>query len=90
MSNSKFTRDEKTNLLMAWDIFALREDLKKNDYQMICGILRGDGYQAYDIMTEKDFDNEFYEKYDEQIKYSTKILQLAHVLNGEPINLLKV
>jgi hypothetical protein len=90
MSNSKFTRDEKTNLLMAWDIFALREDLKKNDYQMICGILRGEGYQQYDNMTEEDFDNEFYEKYDEQIKYSTKILQLAHVLNGEPINLLKV
>jgi len=90
MSKSKFTRNEKTSLLMAWDIFALREDLKANDYQMICGVLRGDGYQAYDLMTEKDFDNEFYEKYDEQIVYSTKILQLADVLNGEPINLFKV
>lgn len=90
MSKSKFTRNEKTSLLMAWDIIALREDLKANDYQMICGILRGDGYQAYDLMTEKDLDNEFHEKYDEQIVHSTKILQLAHVLNGEPINLLKV
>jgi hypothetical protein len=57
---------------------------------MICGILKGEGYQQYDNMTEEDFNKEFYEKYDEQIVYSTKILQLAHVLNGEPINLLKV
>ena len=90
MSKSKFTRNEKTNLLMAWDIFALREDLKANDYQMICGILRGEGYQQYDNMTEEDFNEEFYEKYESQIIHSTKILQLAHVLNGEPINLLKV
>ena len=90
MSKSKFTRNEKTSLLMAWDIVALREDLKKNDYQMICGILKGEGYQQYDNMTEEDFNEEFYEKYESQIIYSTKILQLAHVLNGEPINLFKV
>ena len=40
---------------MALDIPTLSEDLAGNYYEMICGLLRGDGHQQYNNMTEKEF-----------------------------------
>jgi len=91
MSKNKLTRDEKTNLLMAKDIISLRKDLKNNDYVIISAILKGgDGWQQYDNMKKKIFEKEFYETFNTYIKHDKKILALAHVLNGKPIDLLKV
>ena len=91
---SKLTRDEKTNILMAQDIISIKEGIDAKDYTFICNILQGDGFKQYYDITDDQFDLEFEERWewiicDENLN-TTAILALSHVLNEEPIDLLKV
>jgi len=91
---SKLTRDEKTAILMAQDIIRIKQGLKTKDYEYICCILQGDGFKQYYEITDDQLDSEFKESWNWIINDnnydSTKILALSHVLNGKPIDLLKV
>jgi hypothetical protein len=91
---SKLTRDEKTNILMADEIIRIEQMLKEKDYEYICRILQGDGFKQYDDLTDDQLDLEFKESWNWIINdnnpNTTAILALSHVLNNEPIDLLKV
>ena len=91
---SKLTRNEKTNILMADDIIRIKQGIKTKDYEYICCILQGDGFKQYYDITDDQFDLEFKERWeliiDDENPNTTAILALSHVLNGEPIDLLKV
>ena len=85
---SKFTRDEKTCFLAAKDILQIKEDMNNGDYELAWAVITGEFYMQYNNMTEDQLDSEFEERWDE-IKDSVEILAFAHVLNNEPIDLLK-
>ena len=83
------TREEKINILMAQDIIAIRQDMEFEDYSFICSVLQGEGWKQYDNLSDKQVDMEFNDRWDD-IKDCVETLELAHKLNGEPIDLLKV
>ena len=85
---SKFTRDEKTCFLAAKDILNIKNDMNNGDYHLAWAVITGDGCEQYNNMTEDGLNAEFEEQWDE-IKDSVEILAFAHVLNNEPIDLLK-
>jgi hypothetical protein len=97
---SKLTRDEKTAILMAQDIISIKDGIDEKDYTFICCILQGgtglhgDGFKQYYNMNDDQFDSEFEERWKWIINdtnlNTTAILALSHVLNEEPIDLLKV
>lgn len=91
---SKLTRNEKTNILMAQDIIRIEQGIKLKDYEYICCILQGDEFKQYDDLTDDQLDLEFKQSWDwiinDENPNTTEILALSHVLNGEPIDLLKV
>jgi GTPase SAR1 family protein len=79
---------------MADDIIRIKQGIKTEDYEYICCILQGDGFKQYYDITDDQFDLEFKERWEWIIEdnnpNTTAILALSHVLNGEPIDLLKV
>lgn len=91
---SKLTRDEKTAILMAQDIISIKDGIDEKDYTFICCILQGDGFKQYDDLTDDQLDLEFKESWNwitnDKNPNTTAILALSHVLNEEPIDLLKV
>ena len=91
---SKLTRDEKINILMAQDIIMIEQGIDSKDYYFICCILQGDGFKQYDDITDDQLDLEFEDRWEwiicDNNPNTTAILALSHVLNGEPIDLLKV
>lgn len=85
------TREEKTAILVAYDIINIEIDLfdfegKGCDYDYLWAILTGEGFTQYNNMTAKEITDELNERWDE-IADSERILMLAHKLNGEPIKL---
>lgn len=84
----KFTSKEKIALLMAEDILDIKQSISEEDYKLISDILMGKEYKPYAELSKHEIDEEFDKRYDD-IKDNTEALALAHVLNGEPIDLLK-
>jgi hypothetical protein len=84
----KFTSKEKIALMMGEDILEIKESISEKDYKLISDILMGERYKPYAELSKHDIDEEFDKRYDD-IKDNTEALALAHVLNGEPIDLLK-
>ena len=83
------TREEKINILMAQDIIGIRQDMEFEDYSFICSVLEGDGWKQYNNLTDEQVNIEFKDRF-EDILDCADTLALAHKLNGEPIDLLKV
>lgn len=84
----KFTSKEKVALMMGEDIIDIRESISEKDYKLISDILMGERYKPYADLSKQEIDEEFDKRCDD-IKDNTEALALAHVLNGEPIDLLK-
>tara|TARA_B110000503_G_scaffold135460_1_gene216132 strand:+ start:242 stop:508 length:267 start_codon:yes stop_codon:yes gene_type:complete len=86
----KFTSKEKIALMMGEDIIHIRESISEKDYKLIFDILMGgEKYKPYAELSKHEIDEEFDKRYDDII-FNTEALALAHVLNGEPIDLLKI
>ena len=86
----KFTSKEKIALLMAEDILDIKESISEKDYKLIFDILMGgEKYKPYAELSKHEIDEEFNKRYDDII-FNTEALALAHVLNGESIDLLKI
>ena len=85
---NQFTKDETICLLAAYDIVSIVDAASHKDYDLIFAVLTGDGCTQYNKMTKKQLASEFKEQWS-RIKNNTEVLALAHVLNGEPIDLLK-
>ncbi len=83
------TRDEKVAILMAQDIVDIKRNMVYEDYSFICSILQGEGWKQYNNLSDKQVDMEFCDRWDD-IKDCAETLELAHKLNEEPINLLRV
>lgn len=86
--NTKLTKAETICLLAAYDIISIIECASHKDYDLIFAVLTGNGATQYNNMTKKQLASEFEEQWS-FIKTNTEVLALAHVLNGEPIDLLK-
>lgn len=84
-------RKEKINLMAAWDIVSIKEDLENGDYSLLYGVLVGgdEGYTPYDLLTDEQLEDEFQERLDDLKRYN-EVVELASILNNEPIDLLKV
>lgn len=85
---NQLTKDETICLLAANDIVSIIESASNKDYEYIFAALTGDCFTQYNNMTKKQLASEFKEQWS-SIKTNTEVLALAHVLNGEPIDLLK-
>jgi len=86
---NQLTKDETICLLAAYDIISIIECASHKDYELLFAFLTGvDGVTQYNNMTKKQIASEFKEQWS-SIKNNTEVLALAHVLNGEPIDLLK-
>ena len=83
------TKEEKVNILMAQDIVGIKLDMEFEDYSFLCSILQGEGWKQYNNLTDEQIEVEFKDRF-EDIKDCVETLELAHKLNGEPINLLKI
>lgn len=85
------TREEKTNLMVAWDILSIREDLYNGDYSLLYGVLVGgdEGYTPYADLTDEQLECEFQERLDDLKQYN-EVIDLAGMLNEKPIDLAKV
>ena len=83
------SREEKVNILMAQDIVGIKLDMEFEDYSFLCSILQGEGWTQYNNLSDKQVDMEFNDRWDD-IKDCVDTLALAHKLNGEPIDLLKI
>ena len=83
------SREEKVNILMAQDIVGIKNDFTFEDYSFICSILEGEGWKQYNNLSDEQIEVEFKDRF-EDIKDCVETLELAHKLNGEPINLLKI
>ena len=85
---NQLTKDETICLLAAYDIISIIKCASHKDYDLLFAFLTGDGATQYNNMTKKQIASEFGEQWS-RIKTNTEVLALAHVLNGEPIDLLK-
>jgi len=85
---NQLTKDETICLLAAYDIVSIIGNVAHKDYDLIFAVLTGDGFTQYNKMTKAALASEFKEQWS-FIKTNTEALALAHVLNGEPIDLLK-
>ena len=85
----KLTREEKINILMAADIVGIKSDFQYEDYSYICSILQGEGFTQYNNLSDSQLDVELKDIWYKVVD-DVEILSLAHKLNGEPIDLLKV
>ena len=83
------TREEKINILTAQDIMSIKQDIELEDYSFLCSILQGDCFKQYNNLSNKSVDDEFRDRFDD-IKDCADTLALAHKLNEEPIDLLKI
>jgi len=79
-------RQEKINILMAHDIMQSREDIEKGDYEFVCSILQGEGWEQYNKLTDCQIDGELEDRF-VYVNLNDKIIDLANRLNGKPINL---
>ena len=82
-------KDEKIALLVAQDIVSIKNSMKNKDYEYICCVLAGDGFKPYKSLSDYELEAEFKERWGD-IKGSVEVLELAHKLNEEPIDLLKL
>ena len=81
-----------TNIIVASDIVGIQEDMAKGQYTFISNLIKGTSPSERYISYSDDDLRDMFKRLFEVIKdspNSTQILALAHVLNGEPINLLK-
>ena len=85
---NQLTKGETICLLAAYDIVSIIGNVAHKDYDLIFAVLTGDGFTQYNKMTKAALASEFKEQWS-FIKTNTEALALAHVLNGEPIDLLK-
>ena len=83
------SREEKINILMAQDIMGIKQDIEFEDYNFLYAILKGEGWKQYDLLSDEQVNIEFKDRFDD-IKDCAETLALAHKLNEEPINLLKI
>ena len=74
---------------MAQDIVGIKQDMEFEDYSFICSVLEGEGWKQYNNLSDEQIEVEFKDRF-EDIKDCVETLELAHILNGEPINLLKI
>jgi hypothetical protein len=79
-------RQEKINILMAHDIMQIREDIENGDYEFVCSILQGEGWEQYNKLTDYQIDDELEDRF-VYVNLNDKIIDLANRLNGKPINL---
>jgi hypothetical protein len=89
---NKFTREEMTNIIVASDIVGILEEASKGEYTFISNLIKGtslsERYINYSDVDLKDMFKRLLQVIKDSPN-STRILALAHVLNGEPIDLLK-
>lgn len=83
------TREEKINILTAQDIIGIKKDMEFEDYSFLCSILQGDGFKQYKDWSDEEINNEFRDRFDDIIDCADT-LALAHKLNEEPIDLLRL
>lgn len=83
------TRDEKVNILVAQDIISIKKDMEIEDYSYIYEVIVGDGWTHYNDLTDEQVNNEFRERFDDIIDCADT-MALAHKLNEEPIDLLRL
>jgi len=79
-------RQEKINILMAHDIMQIREDIENGDYELVCSILQGEGWEQYNKLTDYQIDGELEDRF-VYVNLNDKIIDLANRLNGKPIKL---
>ena len=79
-------RQEKINILMAHDIMQIREDIENGDYEFVCSILQGEGWEQYNKLTDYQIDDELEDRF-VYVNLNDKIIDLANRLNGKPIKL---
>ena len=84
------TREEKINILTAQDIIGIKKDMEFEDYSIIYDlIVGGDGWKQYNDYSDDEINNEFRDRFDD-ILDCAETMALAHKLNEEPIDLLRL
>lgn len=83
------TREEKINILTAQDIIGIKKDMEFEDYSFICSVLQGDDFKQYKDWSDDEVNNEFRDRFDD-ILDCADTMALAHKLNEEPIDLLRL
>lgn len=83
------TREEKINILTAQDIIGIKKDMEFEDYSFICSVLQGDDFKQYKDWSDEEINNEFRDRFDD-ILDCADTMALAHKLNEEPIDLLRL
>ena len=74
---SKLSRSAKTNLLVANDILIIKSDINAGDYELLSAIITGEGFKQYSNMTEDELNSEFEDRWEENIKDNTEVLELG-------------
>lgn len=85
------TREEKINILTAQDIMVIKQDMEFEDYSFLCSILQGtnEDFEQYKDWSDDEVNSEFKERF-QDILDDADTLALAHKLNEEPIDFLRL
>ena len=83
------TREEKINILMAQDMIGIKKDLEFEDYSFLCSILEGNDFKQYIDWSDDEVNSEFKDRF-QDILDDADTLALAHKLNEEPIDFLRL
>lgn len=83
------TREEKINILMAQDMIGIKKDLEFEDYSFLCSILEGNDFKQYKDWSDDEVNSEFKDRF-QDILDDADTLELAHKLNEEPIDFLRL
>ena len=85
------TREEKINILMAQDMIGIKKDLELEDYSFLCSILEGNDFKQYKDWSDDEVNSEFKDRFQDILDEDDgDTLGLAHKINGEPIDLLRL
>jgi hypothetical protein len=85
------TREEKINILMAQDMIGIKKDLEFEDYSFLCSILEGNDFKQYKDWSDDEVNSEFKDRFQDILDEDDgDTLALAHKINGEPIDLLRL
>lgn len=83
------TREEKINILMAQDMIGIKKDMEFEDYSFLCSILQGNDFKQYKDWSDDEVNSEFKDRF-QDILDDADTLALAHKLNEEPIDFLRL
>ena len=59
-------REKKINRLVELDIEDIKDSMNDEDFEFLTNVLRGNGWKGYDLLTDKELNAEYKERFDEE------------------------